>query len=161
MNPTPSNTPAQPDHHTPAVSRMACDDIQEVLFDYMTRELGGNRADLVREHLRKCDSCQAAAADIQRTLDLLHRARATDIHMAPAHLSEHHHQRLIRAVLHPILDWINRHHILVSILAALALVALVGIFLTTRNLWQHQTEEIVPVTVTPASVDPAPGDNTP
>jgi predicted anti-sigma-YlaC factor YlaD len=101
---------------------MKCEDIQEVLFDYMTRELGQARSDLVRAHLRKCPKCQAAVKETQETLEFLKGASkvAADI---PDHLSDRHRARIVRAFMHPVLDWIYRHHITVSIIVALAVTA--------------------------------------
>lgn len=101
--------------------RMKCEDIQAVLFDYMSRELGGARSTLVREHLRKCDACQSSAQDIQATLDLLHSASKAETE-APEHLSDARRARIVRAFTHPVIDWIDRHHTLVSLLVALAVV---------------------------------------
>lgn len=99
---------------------MKCDEIRDLLFDYMCRELGQARSALVREHLRKCPDCQAASAEIQSTLDILGKARsATGV---PDHLSPKHRARIIRASMHPVLDWIERHA-LVSIIAAVIILA--------------------------------------
>jgi predicted anti-sigma-YlaC factor YlaD len=101
---------------------MKCEDIQEVLFDYMTRELGQARSDLVRAHLRKCSNCQAAARETQETLEFLKSVSKAQTGV-PDHLSEKHRARIVRAFMHPALDWIYRHHIIVSIIVALVAIA--------------------------------------
>jgi len=114
---------------------MKCDEIQAVLLDYMTRELGGARAGLVREHLRKCESCRRTAADMQATLDLLRHAGGADAGV-PDHLSDARRARLRLAFMHPILDWVYRHHIAVSIAVALAAVALLVGRACRMEVWE-------------------------
>lgn len=136
---------------------MACEEIQALLFDYMTRELGTGRSDLVREHLRKCTACQQAAAEMQDTLNLLHRANSGGDNV-PARLSEQRRARILWALAHPVLDWMYRHHILVSILStalALTLAALLlrGIhILKTRN-WRGVTVNIGKQEADPAATE--------
>jgi anti-sigma factor RsiW len=96
-----------------------CRQIQSVLFDYMARELGDGQSLLVREHLRRCDACRREAAVMQETIDLL-RAHDPGRHAVPR-LSESRRRRLLRALLHPVMDWIIVHHWLVAALAALLL----------------------------------------
>ena len=117
--------PSTPEHRTP------CTDIQDVLFDYMARELGPARSDLVRQHLRRCPDCQRAAAEIQGTLDLIRRTSAEEAPRFPEHLSEDRRRRMLRAVTHPVLDWAYRHHILVSALIAAAVIAALVLYLRT------------------------------
>jgi predicted anti-sigma-YlaC factor YlaD len=94
-----------------------CGQIQEVLFDYMARELGDAQSLLVHEHLRRCDVCRREAAAMRETLDLL---RAGDPgRTAAGRLSECRRRRLRRALLHPVMDWIIVHHWLVALVAAL------------------------------------------
>ena len=43
-------------------SESKCGDIQALLLEYVTQEeLGEGRRELVREHLRRCATCRAAA----------------------------------------------------------------------------------------------------
>ena len=102
---------------------MKCEEIQDALFDYMARELGESRSELVREHLRRCAACSRAASEIQETLSLLETdsRQASDI---PEALSDEHRKRVIRSIAHPILDWSYRHHGLVSTVVAMAAVTL-------------------------------------
>jgi len=113
---------------------LPCEDIQAVLLDYLTRELGPGRSDLVREHLRKCPTCQSAAADMQATLDFLHRDSAAGAGL-PERLSDTHRARIVRALMHPVLDWIYRHHVAVSVAAAIVIVlTAVGLLVKARIL---------------------------
>jgi predicted anti-sigma-YlaC factor YlaD len=99
---------------------MKCDEIRDLLFDYMCRELGQARSALVREHLRKCSDCQAASAEIQSTLDVLGKTRSET--GMPAHLSPRHRARIMRASMHPALDWIE-NNVVVSLIVAVIVIA--------------------------------------
>ncbi|MDA0991785.1 MAG: zf-HC2 domain-containing protein [Verrucomicrobia bacterium] len=123
---------------------MKCDEIQDVLFDYMTRELGGARSELVREHIHRCPACQKAAADIQATLDLLHGAAGEDTGMSD-HLSAESRDQMTHAIMHPVRHWIYSHHILIS--AIIAAIALIITLLALRNVQiiKRQTPVVGPV----------------
>jgi predicted anti-sigma-YlaC factor YlaD len=96
---------------------MKCDEIRELLFDYLCHELGEGRSTLVREHLRKCPDCQAAATEMQNTLDVLGKAsKSGDV---PDRLSPERRARIMRASMHPALDWIENHVAISAILAIL------------------------------------------
>jgi len=101
---------------------MKCEEMQSVLLDYLTREMGSARAGLVREHLRKCEDCRRVASEIRATLELLHTAARTERDL-PSRLSEERRARLKWAFMHPLLDWIYRHHIIVSMLIAAGVLA--------------------------------------
>lgn len=110
----------------PASGPVSCEQIQSVLFDYMTHELGDARSRLVHEHLRHCTRCRREAADISNTLALLHAHDPAA--QVPEHLSERSHRRLRRALLHPVLDWMIEHHWLVALMSAiLALAAAIAL----------------------------------
>ena len=103
--------------------KVPCDRIEEVLFSYMARELGPSQSLLVREHLRRCPSCRAKAADIRRTLEILgEHDPAAD---APEELSPRRRRRVMWTKAHPVLDFIFVHHALASLAVALAITALV------------------------------------
>ena len=110
---------------------MKCEDIQAVLFGYMNRELGEARSDLIREHLRKCPRCQAVAAEIQETLDMM-RGPVDRPSEVPERLSDERRARIVRSFMHPVLDWIYVHHVLVSI--AMTAIALVLLFCALRRV---------------------------
>lgn len=117
-----------------------CEDIQDVLFDYMSRELGAARSDLVREHLRKCENCQAVAQEVQSTLDLLHSASRLDA--GDKRLTDDRHRRVLRALTHPVIHWIERHHILVSFAVAGLVLLAVLVVLKRARIWE--TDEFQP-----------------
>ncbi|MBM4143634.1 MAG: hypothetical protein FJ225_08610 [Lentisphaerae bacterium] len=137
-------------HGRPATAatdgRIKCDEIQAVLFDYMTRELGPARSELVREHLRKCPACQTAAAEIRATLDLLREASG-DRAGVPARLSDERRRRLRWAFAHPVLNWIERHHVLVSLIATVLAVALALTLLRSARLRPAEPPETIPVII--------------
>lgn len=129
---------------------MKCGDIQNVLFDYLAGELDPARSDLVRDHLRKCEKCQAAAAEIRATMDWLKLASTGDTAI-PARLSEDRQARIVWALTHPVLDWIYAHHVIVSVVAALvASVVGTAILLSTRP-WKGE-EDRVPVNRYPVNL---------
>ena len=105
-----------------------CKDIQAVLFDYMSHELGDKQSWLVHEHLLHCEECRREAAAIQETIDILRRDASVEI---PEHLPDSMRRRLERAILHPVLDWIYEHRRLVAAVLAVGIIALLA-FLASR-----------------------------
>jgi predicted anti-sigma-YlaC factor YlaD len=95
-----------------------CEDIQPLIFGYMNHELGEGRTAVVREHVRKCKACQATAKDIQATLDLLHAASKTQTPPAER-LSEKRRERIFWAFSHPVMDWLKKNLLIVSLVGAL------------------------------------------
>lgn len=146
----------------PGGRKVACADIQSFLFEYMTHELGEARAVLIREHLRKCRDCQAAAAEIQATLTVLLAASPEGTGI-PSRLSEKSRSRLRWALMHPVMNWIVRNHTIVSLLVALAVV--IAVFLSLRNhpIWKQDTGRHVGVRVllTPMDIPSRPDTATP
>jgi predicted anti-sigma-YlaC factor YlaD len=126
---------------------LKCEDIQPVLFAYMSRELGETQSVLVREHIRKCAACRSEAAEIQETLDLLNDSAGA---CEDSRLSDERRERILLAVFHPVINWIDLHHRLVSIL--LALLVLASVLLGLRHfeifrpldLGEHIQVKIVP-----------------
>jgi hypothetical protein len=110
---------------TQKITRGICRDVQTLLYDYTVRELGLARSEFVREHVRRCDACRAELALIQKTLDVLTMARKAPV---PDRLSVHHRRRMSRAVMHPVLDWVCDHNVLVAITATL-LTILLSVFI--------------------------------
>jgi predicted anti-sigma-YlaC factor YlaD len=115
-----------------------CDEIQSVLFDYMTHELGQARSDFVREHVRKCGACQKAALEIQATLALLGKA-ASETAGAPERLTDERRKKVQRAFVHPILHKIEKYHIPISILIAVVLIVILVILVSTREVIEEVT----------------------
>ena len=112
-------TPTLPEGANPRL--VPCKDIQTVLFDYMSHELGDKQSWLVHEHLLHCEDCRREAASIKATLDLL---RSDTSVVIPEHLPNTIRRRLERAILHPVLDWIYEHRRLVAWIMALGIISL-------------------------------------
>ncbi len=139
---------------------LPCEEIQALMLDYMERDLGQGRSDLVREHIRRCPACNQHFSDIRKTCGLLHDAPFAN-GVLPEHLSARHHDRLVRAIMHPVLDWIYAHHILVSLLIALLVVATAFIGLRHYRVCKETNDPGIPVTIgseTRAAADSAAGD---
>jgi predicted anti-sigma-YlaC factor YlaD len=113
---------------------MKCEAIQDLLLDYVTRELDDARVAEVREHLETCADCRRAAAEIRATLKLLHSAarRAGDL---PERLSDERRARVRWAFMHPLLDWIYRNHALVT-----AFITVVVVALLLRKIFRIEVE---------------------
>jgi hypothetical protein len=123
---------------------LRCEDMQMLLFAYMTRELGDVQSRVVREHLRTCATCRQEASEIDETLAAL-RAGA-DVSSGDLRLSDERRARLWRAVFHPVLDWIDHHHRLVAGVVALLSLLLTIFFLRHAAIWkQRQLEEGIPI----------------
>ena len=101
-----------------------CEEIRPALFEYMTRELGSNRSELVREHLRHCHDCS-----------LLHGASDGQTGF-PDRLSEKRRERMLRAALHPVVDWVYVHHVGVSIVVAVVVVFSVAYASRKAYIWR-------------------------
>lgn len=114
---------------------LKCEEIQELLFEYMSRELGTARSDVVREHLRKCENCRNALSEMEFTVEFLRET--SKITAPPRRLSDKHHARLIRAMTHPVLDWIYVHHIIVSLIIALLAIGILWGVLRKTELWRE------------------------
>lgn len=125
---------------------MKCEDIQSVLLDYMTHELGEPQSILVREHLRKCRNCQVAAAEIEAALDLLRQASESE-RQAPMRLSDERRTRLAWAFTHPVMEWIVTHHILVSFAVALLAILIALLALRKLAIWKIEDWQSVRVTI--------------
>lgn len=106
---------------TPGV--VSCDDVQALLFDYMSRELGDKQSLLVREHLLRCEACRREAARIEKTVAML---RGDMTISPPEHLKSAARRRIERVFLHPFLDFIYVHRHVVAAILALLIVALLA-----------------------------------
>ena len=115
-------TPALPEGANPRL--VPCKDIQSVLFDYMSHELGDKQSLLVHEHLLHCEDCRREAAALKATVDLL---RADTSVVVPERLPDTIRRRLERAILHPVFDWIYEHRRLVAAILAVGIIAVLAI----------------------------------
>ncbi len=125
---------------------LPCEEIQALMLDYMQHDLGEGRSDLVREHIRRCPVCHERMKEIQETIGILHDAPFPHGRM-PEHLSERHYNRLARAIMHPILDWVYVHHILISALVAIMVIATVFFGLRRYKVWKESLETGIPVVI--------------
>jgi predicted anti-sigma-YlaC factor YlaD len=124
-----------------------CREVQGVLYDYMTRELGSARSEVVREHVRRCEVCRAELAGLQKTLDVLSLARKAPV---PSRLSEHHRRRISRAVSHPVLDWICNHNVIVALSATLLAILLAAILMRwAMDVESPDNSDAVPIDLSP------------
>jgi len=127
--------------------KLKCEEIQSVLFEYMTRELGEGQSRLAREHLRHCPDCSRAAVEIQKTLDFLRRT-SRDRSRLPEKLSEERRERIRNAVSHPVRHWIEEHHGLVSILVAVLVLLIAFLVLRKARVWERRKlERGIPVLI--------------
>lgn len=128
------------EHKGPAQSQVRCEDIQELLFDYMSRELGQARSVLVREHLRKCEACTRQAAEIQSTLDLFSNASKEEADL-PSRLTDERRKNLYWWFSHPIMLWIEKHHVLFSLAVTLIVIAILALIAARAKMWEEEPEE--------------------
>lgn len=129
----------------PGHSQIRCEDIAELLFDYMSHELGESRSTLIREHLRKCDACKRQAAEIQSTLELLSKASKEDTDL-PSRLTDERRKKLYWWTSHPVMLWIENHHTLFSAIVTIIIIAILGLVLAKTKLWKEDPpEHAIPV----------------
>lgn len=126
--------------------QLPCEDIQALMLEYMHRDLGEGRADLIREHARRCPTCHERMVELHQTFGILHDAPFTHGAM-PEHLSARRHSRLVRALMHPMLDWVYVHHILVSALVAAMVLASIIFGLRRYRIWRQTTDPGIPVVI--------------
>jgi predicted anti-sigma-YlaC factor YlaD len=138
-----SNAP-KPESPEPAL-RLQCAEIENVLFDYMSHEMGEARALLVREHLRHCPGCRVTAAGMQETVEALRKA-SREIPQEAEHLSDERRSRVKWALLHPVLEWMVHHHAVVSILIAVAV--LLGLVYSLRRAGERKPEDLTGIAIT-------------
>ena len=147
----------------PSAASRNCEDVRKNLLAYMSRELGKAPSELVSRHLHKCKACQAEAAEIQTTLNLLKQDGSDTENALPAHLSAAHRQRLNWSMNHPVLDWFCARHVAVSLtVALLTLLAVLGLAYRAARVRREarQNERIYTITIgqpPDAREDPASG----
>ena len=130
-----SKTPKAARPETRTDRPLPCEAIQALMLEYMQRGLGEGRSDVIREHTRRCETCRERMSDLQNTLGLLDAAFPHG--SPPDHLSDRHRARLARALMHPMLDWVYVHHILVSALVATLVIAGVVAGLRRYKVWKE------------------------
>ncbi|MCX7590841.1 MAG: zf-HC2 domain-containing protein [Kiritimatiellae bacterium] len=127
----------------PEPLRLRCSEIQVLLFDYLSRELGPHRSDLVREHLRKCEVCRNAAAELQSTVDALRMLTENET-TAPCRLSDERRASILWSVMHPFLDWVYRHHVICAVIITTIILVLMAMLLRYVGVWSGETPEPTP-----------------
>jgi predicted anti-sigma-YlaC factor YlaD len=126
-------------------SQIRCEDIQDLLFAYMSHELGQARSVLVREHLRKCRQCTKEAAEIQSTLELLSMASKETTNI-PSRLTDERRKKLYWWYSHPLMLWIENNHIVVSFIVTLVVITIIAVVMVHVKLWEErEPEDIYPV----------------
>lgn len=126
-------------------NRVPCSSVEVMISDFILHELPAGKSDAVREHMRGCAACRAMAAEMQATVGVLTAAESVG---EPLHLSEKRRARIFWAIAHPVLDFMRRHHILVSLVLAVILATLVALILSGIRLAGQEPEtESYPVDV--------------
>lgn len=97
---------------------ISCDKIRDALTDYAMGDLSAERAWLISEHIRGCRDCAEEYRRIVHALDALRGVPQVE---SPSSLNASSRRRLKIAVMHPVLDWIYRHHKLVAWLVAISI----------------------------------------
>ena len=134
-----------PDAAVSGARHVGCDDVQELLFAYVARELGPARAAVVRGHLKDCAECRARAAEIRATLDLLKHAAPTE-GAAPEHLSQERREHVFWAAAHPVREWIRQNHLAVSLVVAVLVVMVLASYVY-RYQFQREDEPVQAIPV--------------
>lgn len=115
-----------PSRLPPGAIPIACEQIQELLFDYLTHDLGKSRAEMVHTHLMHCETCRTEATELHNTVKLLQQTPTP----SPTTLARKRRRALMRAAFHPILHWMTKHHLLIAIIAGA--LAIIGFF-----IWEY------------------------
>ena len=136
--------------------RVKCEIIQSLLLDYLNRELDPVRSDMVWKHLKKCAECEREANEMEATLEVLRRASRVPGN-APEHLSEKHRASIVRALTHPVLHWMEKYHVVASLVVAVLIIA--GIVIYLRWVEKHEEPferptELIEIDLHPHSLPP-------
>lgn len=120
-------------------NRMKCEDVQANLVAYITNDAGYARTELIKKHLENCTACQTESAQIKEALNFLHGIhKDEDI---PTKLSNKRRKLIIRSFMHPVLDFIYRHHIIISIIVAIITIAVSLCTLRQVKIWHSEKLE--------------------
>ncbi len=130
------------DEKSKGSSQVRCEDIRDLLFDYMSHELGKARSQLVREHIRRCEDCKRQAAEIQSTLDLLSGASKQETDL-PSRLTDERRKKLYWWYSHPVMRWIEKHHVVFSLVVAVIILAILTLVLYRAKIFKDRPDEDV------------------
>ena len=106
---------------------MKCEVIESMLLDYINRDLDAVRSDMVWKHLKKCADCEREVREMESTLTLL-RSASRDTAGVPDRLSDKHRASIVRALTHPILHWMERYHVVSSLVVAVIVIAAIIVY---------------------------------
>jgi len=109
-----------------------------MLLDYINRELDPVRSDMVWKHIKKCADCEKEVREMESTLEVLRRASRDRAGM-PDRLSDKHRASIVRALTHPILHWMERYHVVSSLVVAIIVIA--GIVVYMRWVETHPEKQ--------------------
>jgi hypothetical protein len=80
------------------IKQMKCEDIQPMIFAYLNKELSDAFFVLVREHIRKCQNCNAIANEMKSTMTVLKKADVASPE-TPVKLSEERRNKILQEVV--------------------------------------------------------------
>lgn len=129
-----------------------CGKIREMLFEYMSHELGNPQSLLVREHLRHCEACSGAAQKIQRTIDLMRRHDPGE--SVPSVISPKRRRRLIWMMEHPLVANCLKHYKVTSLVVAVIVLIVTFLYLLTVRYPDFMQRELPRFPVRLKIVDP-------
>jgi predicted anti-sigma-YlaC factor YlaD len=116
---------------------MKCEDIQAHLFAYTTHDTGQGRTEIIKKHLEECENCRIEAAQIKEAVNFLHDVAHTDGNI-PTKLTEKRRALIARSFMHPVLDFIYRHHIIISIITAIIAITVTLCALRQIKIWHSE-----------------------
>lgn len=106
-----------------------CGKICELLFEYMSHELGDSQSLLVREHLRHCETCSSTALKFQKTIDLMKRHDPAG--SVPTAISPKRRRHLIWLMEHPFVAKCLKHYKMTSLVVAVIVLIVAFLYLLT------------------------------
>ncbi len=151
---TRERSPEKPDVEYP----LDCGKIREILFEYMSHELGDPQSLLVREHLRHCEACSDTAQKFQKTITLMRRHDPAESVVSA--ISPKRRRRLIWLMEHPFVAKCLKHYKVTSLVVALIVLVVVFLYLLSIRYPDFIQRELprIPVrlNVTEPQQDPPP-----
>ena len=125
------------------VHRVDCGQIRELLFAYLTHELGDAQSLLVREHLRHCPDCATEAREMQETVDLIKQndpAASVATRFAPKR-----RKRLIWLMEHPFIAKCIKHNRITSLVVMIVVLAILFAILWSLRIYREEVTALPPV----------------
>lgn len=106
-----------------------CGKIRDMLFEYMSHELGDPQSLLVREHLRHCEACSDTAQKFQKTIEFMRRHDPAE--SVAAAISPKRRRRLIWLMEHPFVAKCLKHYKMTSLVVAVLVLIVTFLYLLT------------------------------